>query len=71
VYTSADVTQDGRISGNNQEVDLHVVLFNDRLGGKVSPLSGAAEPHVAEYYPAFSPDDFVVAFNRVAQKRCV
>jgi hypothetical protein len=67
VYTSADVTQDGRISGNNQEVDLHVVPFNDRLGGKVSPLSGAAEPHVAEYYPAFSPDDSVVAFNRVAK----
>jgi len=32
----------------------------------VSPLAGASEPGVAEYYPAFSADDALVAFNRVA-----
>jgi hypothetical protein len=67
VYTSADSTQDGRIGPNNQEVDLHVVPFNDRLGGTVTPLRGAAEPKVAEYYPAFSKDDRFVAFTRVAK----
>ena len=67
VYTSADSTQDGRISYNNQEVDLHIVLYNDRAGGAVTPLRGAAEPKVAEYYPAFSADDRLVAFTRVAK----
>lgn len=67
VYTSADNTQDGRLSGNNSEVDLHVVPYNARQGGEVSPLAGAAEPGAAEYYPTFSADDAFVAFNRVAE----
>jgi hypothetical protein len=67
VYTSADSTQDGRIGPNNQEVDLHVVPYNERAGGAVAPLQGAAEPKVAEYYPAFSHDDRLVAFTRVSK----
>ncbi|MET0384834.1 MAG: hypothetical protein ABW321_02690 [Polyangiales bacterium] len=67
VYTSADATQDGRISYNNTEVDLHVVPFADRQGGTVTPLAGASEPGVAEYYPSFSFDDSLIAFNRVAK----
>jgi hypothetical protein len=67
VYTSADTTQDGRLSANNQEVDLHIVPFQGRQGGMVTPLAGAAEPGVAEYYPMFSADDALVAFNRVAK----
>lgn len=66
VYTSADATQDGRLSGGNQEIDLHVVPYGDRKGGKVTPVQGAAEPGVAEYYPAFSADDALIAFTRVA-----
>lgn len=67
VYTSADNTQDGRLSYNNQEVDLHMVPYNARQGGQVTPLQGAAEKGVAEYYPNFSADDAYVAFNRVAK----
>jgi hypothetical protein len=67
VYTSADNTQDGRLSGNNQEVDLHVVPYNNRQGGAIEKLAGASEPGVAEYYPMFSADDRLVAFNRVAK----
>ena len=67
VYTSADSTQDGRLSHNNQEVDLHMVPYNARQGGQVTPLQGAAEKGVAEYYPNFSADDAYVAFNRVAK----
>jgi hypothetical protein len=67
VYTSADTTQDGRLSSNNQEVDIHIVPYNNRLGGAVTPLMGASEPGVAEYYPTFSADDQLVAFNRVAK----
>lgn len=64
VYTSADSVQDGRLGPNNREVDLHVVPWNDRAGGRVEPLKGAAEPNVAEYYPAYSADDSLVAFTR-------
>jgi Tol biopolymer transport system component len=66
VYTSATHEQDGRIGANNQVVDVHVVPFNDGSGGPVTALTGAAEPNVAEYYPAFSANDRLVAFNRVS-----
>ena len=67
VYTSADQTQDGRLSTNNQEVDIHIVPYNQRRGGDVSAVKGAAEPGVAEYYPSFSADDSLIAFTRVAK----
>lgn len=65
VYTSAEVTQDGRL-GPGREADLHMVPWNDRQGGAVTPVAGAAEAGVAEYYPSFSADDQLIAFNRVA-----
>lgn len=67
VYTSAERTQDGRLSSNNGEVDLHVVPYNAGKGGAVQPVDGASQHGVAEYYPAFSADDSLIAFNRVAQ----
>ncbi len=66
-YTSADHEQDGRIGGNNTDVNIHVVPFNDGAGGPMTPLAGASMPGVAEYYPALSADDTLVAFNRVAK----
>jgi hypothetical protein len=63
-YTSAEVTQDGRL-GPGREADLHMVPFNNRQGGTVAKVAGASEPGVAEYYPAFSADDRLLAFNRV------
>lgn len=65
-YTAADHEQDGRIGGNNKDVNIHVVPFNDGAGGPMTPLSGAALPNVAEYYPALSANDALVAFNRMA-----
>jgi hypothetical protein len=63
-YTSAEVTQDGRL-GPGREADLHVVPFNNRQGGAIAKVAGASEPGVAEYYPAFSADDRLIAFTRV------
>jgi hypothetical protein len=45
--------------------DLYVVQYNDGDGGPASALSGAATQEWAEYYPAISPDDTLVAFNRI------
>ena len=47
-------------------MNIHVVPFNDGAGGTVTPLAGASLPGVAEYYPAVSADDTLIAFNRVA-----
>lgn len=65
-YTSATKEQDGRIGNGNTDVNIHVVPFNDGLGGAVTPLAGASQPGVAEYYPNLSADDRLVAFNRLA-----
>ena len=65
VYTSAEATQDGRLS-MGREADLHVVPYNERKGGAITPVAGAAQPGVAEYYPSFSADDELIAFTRVA-----
>ncbi len=62
-YTSATQTQDGRI-GDNAETDIHLVPYNSRMGGQVTPLAGASTPGISEYYPAFSADDKFIAFNR-------
>ena len=65
-YTAADHEQDGRIGGNNTDVNIHVVPFNEGAGGPMTPLNGASLPNVAEYYPALSANDTLVAFNRLS-----
>ena len=46
--------------------DLMTVPYNARAGGTPTPINGAATTAYNEYYPTFSPDDRVVAYNRVA-----
>jgi hypothetical protein len=63
VYTSATQTQDGRIA-NDSETDIHTVPYNNKMGGTVTPLPGASTTGISEYYPSFSADDKLIAFNR-------
>jgi hypothetical protein len=65
VYTSTDANQDGRLGVGT--ADLYTVPFGDRAGGAATKIPGASSPDAAEYYPAFSPDDHLVAFNRLPQ----
>ncbi|MES1205098.1 MAG: hypothetical protein ABUS79_04100 [Pseudomonadota bacterium] len=65
VYTSTNANQDGRLGVGT--ADLYVVPYADRAGGAATRIAGAADPDAAEYYPAFSPDDRLVAFNRLPQ----
>jgi hypothetical protein len=62
-------TKDGRmdceLSGSNCTSDVYVVPFNGGMGGAATPLPGASKPDQSEYYPAWSPDDQLIAFNRV------
>ena len=65
VYTSTNANQDGRLGVGT--ADLFTVPYQDRAGGTATRIAGASEPGAAEYYPAFSPDDQLVAFNRLPQ----
>lgn len=54
---------DSGIAGSDG--DIYLVPWNNRQGGKATPLGGASEAMWNESHPAFSPDDRFVAFNRV------
>jgi hypothetical protein len=69
-YSSTNLgTKDGRmdcqLSGPSCTSDVYVVPYNTGTGGTASPLAGASDPNQNEYYPAWSPDDQFIAFNRV------
>lgn len=74
VYVSTDCGKDGRLGcgrdsmppSGDTEADLFWVPYNSKMGGAATPLAGASDPGVWEYYPAFSADDKLIAFNRVA-----
>jgi hypothetical protein len=66
VYASSTGTtadQDGRL--NLGATDLYAVPYNARAGGAATAVPGASDPGFEEYYPAFSPDDKMIAFTRV------
>jgi hypothetical protein len=63
VYVSTNAELTGRL--DNGDADLYAVPYNDRQGGAAMPIAGAADPELEEYYPAFSPDDSLLAFNRI------
>ncbi len=62
-------TKDGRmdceLSGTSCTSDVYIVPYNMGAGGTALPLPGASDPAQSEYYPAWSPDDQLIAFNRV------
>jgi hypothetical protein len=63
VYVSGDSIVYGRSASG--PTDLYEVPFAGGAGGPAMPLAGAAETDYTEYYPAYSPDDALVAFTRI------
>jgi hypothetical protein len=45
--------------------DLYTVPYAGGAGGAATPLPGASDPSLQEYYPSFSPDDQWLVFNRI------
>ena len=56
-------TQDGRLYKG--AADLYEIPYANKAGGAATPVAGASSPDHEEYYPAFSPDDKLLAFTRV------
>jgi hypothetical protein len=71
VYVATNHVAAGRLGGdiNRQDdvgarADLFSVPYANRLGGAIAAVSGANDPNAEDYYPAFSPDDSLLAFNK-------
>jgi hypothetical protein len=67
-YSSTLNPENGALSKSDTTApaDVYIVPYGDRAGGTAAPLQGAADPSAREYYPAFSSDDALVAFNRIS-----
>lgn len=62
-YTSSDAVVDSRVDTGVGEI--WTVPFNNGAGGVATPLPGAADANYNQYYPAYSPGDTFLAFNRL------
>jgi hypothetical protein len=45
--------------------DIYTIPYAGGAGGKATPLPGASNPSLTEYYPIFSPDDAWLAFDSI------
>lgn len=62
VYGRTSVVVDGH--PDTSPVDLWSVPFNGGVGGAAQPVAGVNDATHSQYYPAFSPGDAMLAFNR-------
>jgi hypothetical protein len=69
-YVSTNAGQDGRLGSVTKGAytggiaDIYTVPYNDRQGGTATPLPGASQSTVSEFYPSFSTNDQYIAFAR-------
>lgn len=61
-YVSSDTAGEGVVSTGN--MDIYTIPYNNRAGGNATPLPGASDPAYGEFYPVYSPNDTLLAFNR-------
>lgn len=62
VYVSTNAIASARI--DRGDADLWMVPYNDRAGGQAMPVPWANLADRNQYYPALSPGDMLLAFNR-------
>jgi len=62
-YVSATSSGEAVIA-NGPVMDLYTVPYNNRAGGVVTAFPGASDPAYNEFYPTYSPNDTILAFNR-------
>ncbi len=61
-YVSATASGAGVIATDGR---IHVIPYANRKGGAATPVAGASDAAFNQYYPTFSADDDLLAFNRV------
>jgi hypothetical protein len=62
VYASAPSANP---SGILQHGDLYTVTWGNRAGGAAASVAGADTTTYSEFYPAYSPDDALIAYTRL------
>ncbi len=62
-YVSTNALVTGRL--DNGAADLYTIPYNNRAGGTATAITGASDPAYEEYYPIYSPDDQLLAFDRI------
>ncbi len=62
IYVSTNAIASARI--DRGDADLWMVPYNNRAGGQAVPVPGVNLADKNQYYPAFSPRDTLLAFNR-------
>ncbi len=62
-YVSATASSAGVIATDGR---IHVIPYANRKGGPATPVPGASDPAFNQFYPTFSADDQLLAFNRVS-----
>jgi len=50
-------------------MDIYTVPYNNHQGGAATALQGASDPNYHEFYPVYSPNDTLLAFNRTDNAR--
>ncbi len=65
-YSVSDSSSDGHPDWHSNSSDIKTItLQSPRAASSTgTALQGASDPNLLEYYPAFSPDDQFIAFNR-------
>ena len=69
-YVASAGGGEGVIAGSangDDTMDIYVVPYNDKAGGQAVKLAGASDASLREFYPQYSPDDVLLAFNRTDQ----
>lgn len=62
-YVSSSSAGEAVVS-NGPVMDIYTVPYANRAGGAASKLNGASDPNYHEFYPVYSPNDTMLAFNR-------
>ncbi|MES1177085.1 MAG: hypothetical protein ABUL62_22380 [Myxococcales bacterium] len=64
VYVTTDYSPDGHPDATATTADIRTVPYNNKAGGTSTPLPGASDPNLLEYYPSYSANDKLIAFTQ-------
>ncbi|MEI9949316.1 MAG: hypothetical protein WDO74_10100 [Pseudomonadota bacterium] len=64
VYVTTDYSPDGHPDATATVADVKTVPYNNHSGGTSTPLAGASDGNLLEYYPSYSQDDKLIAFTQ-------